>query len=51
MDFSDNAAHILIADDDKRIRDRLAQYLPESGFRVTTDNDARCARVDAQPYF
>jgi hypothetical protein len=27
MDLSDNAAHILIVDDDQRIRDRLAQYL------------------------
>lgn len=45
MDLSDNAAHILIIDDDKRIRDQLAQYLSESGFRVTTANDASCARA------
>jgi DNA-binding response OmpR family regulator len=36
MDLSDNAAHILIVDDDQRIRDWLAQYLFENGFRVTT---------------
>jgi hypothetical protein len=45
MDLSDNAAHILIVDDDQRIRDRLAQYLFENGFRVTTANDATCARA------
>lgn len=45
MDLSDNAAHILIVDDDRRIRDRLAQYLFENGFRVTTANDATCARA------
>src|SRR5215470_981627 len=43
MDLSENAAHILIVDDDQRIRDRLAQYLFENGFRVTTANDATCA--------
>jgi hypothetical protein len=45
MDLSDNAAHILIVDDDKRIRDRLAQYLFENCFRVTAANDATCARA------
>jgi len=45
MDLSDNAAHILIVDDDRRIRDRLAQYLFENGFRATTANDATCARA------
>ena len=32
MDLSDNAAHILIVDDDQRIRYPLAQYLFENGF-------------------
>jgi DNA-binding NtrC family response regulator len=36
MDLSDNAAHILIVDDDQGIRDRLARYLLENGFRVAT---------------
>ena len=41
----DNAAHILIVDDDHRIRDLLARYLQENGrFRVTTANDAASAR-------
>ena len=41
----DNAAHILVVDDDQRIRDLLARYLFEQGFRVTTANDAASARA------
>ena len=40
----DNAAHILVVDDDQRIRDLLAQYLFQNGFRVTTAPDAATAR-------
>jgi len=40
----DNAAHILVVDDDQRIRDLLARYLFENGFRVTTAADAMTAR-------
>jgi two-component system phosphate regulon response regulator OmpR len=40
----DNAAHILVVDDDQGIRDLLARYLFEQGFRVTTANDAASAR-------
>jgi two-component system phosphate regulon response regulator OmpR len=45
MDLSNNAAHILIVDDDQGIRDRLARYLLENGFRATTANDAASARA------
>jgi two-component system phosphate regulon response regulator OmpR len=41
----DNAAHILVVDDDQRIRDLLARYLFENGFRVTTAADAATARA------
>jgi len=41
----DNAAHILVVDDDQRIRDLLARYLFEHGFRVTTAADAPTARA------
>jgi two-component system phosphate regulon response regulator OmpR len=41
----DNAAHILIVDDDQGIRSLLARYLFEKGFRVTTAVDAACARA------
>ena len=41
----DNAAHILIVDDDQRIRDLLARYLFDKGFRVSTATDAASARA------
>ncbi len=40
----DNAPHILVVDDDSRIRDLLARYLQDNGFRVTTAVDAEAAR-------
>ena len=39
----DNAPHILVVDDDSRIRDLLARYLQDNGFRVTTAIDAATA--------
>src|SRR4029434_6246960 len=41
----DNAAHILVVDDDQRIRDLLARYLFENGFRVSTATAAATARA------
>lgn len=41
---SDDAAHLLVVDDDKRIRDLLHRYLMEQGFRVTIAGDAAEAR-------
>ena len=41
----DNCPHILVIDDDSRIRDLLARYLQEHGFRVTTAIDAASARA------
>lgn len=40
----DNAPHILVVDDDQRIRDLLTRYLHENGFRVTPASDAVSAR-------
>ncbi|WP_322989962.1 response regulator [Hoeflea sp.] len=40
----DDAAHLLVVDDDTRIRDLLSRYLTEQGFRVTTAADAAEAR-------
>ncbi len=37
-------AHLLVVDDDDRIRDLLKQFLARSGFRVTTAADAASAR-------
>jgi two-component system phosphate regulon response regulator OmpR len=41
----DNAPHMLLVDDDQRIRDLLARYLRENGFRVTPAADAISARA------
>ena len=41
----DNAPHILIVDDDSRIRDLLGRYLHDHGFRVTMAIDAESARA------
>ena len=41
----DNAAHILIVDDDQGIRDLLARYLFKHGYRVNTATDAASARA------
>ena len=41
----DNAPHILIVDDDERIRDLLARYLMSNGYRVTKAPDAVAARA------
>ena len=43
--MSFDAAHILIVDDDDRLRDLLRKYLSESGFRVTAVENAQGARV------
>lgn len=42
--IEDDAKHILVVDDDTRIRDLLRRYLSNSGFRVTTASDAAQAR-------
>ncbi len=41
----DNAPHILVVDDDERIRDLLAKYLMSNGYRVTKARDAASARA------
>ena len=41
----DNAAHLLIVDDDRRIRDLLARYLVDQGYRVTAAAGAQEARA------
>lgn len=41
----DDAPHILVVDDDFRIRDLLSRYLQENGFRVTPTADAAAARA------
>ena len=44
----DDAAHLLIVDDDNRIRSLLSRYLASRGYRVTTAADADAARQRMQ---
>ncbi len=41
----DDAPHVLVVDDDQKIRDLLARYLGGNGFRVTAAQDAASARA------
>jgi two-component system phosphate regulon response regulator OmpR len=43
--MADELPHILVVDDDTRLRDLLRRYLMEQGFRVTTALDAAEARA------
>ena len=43
-DSSTDIPHILVVDDDKRLRELLRKYLAEQGFRVTVATDAADAR-------
>ena len=42
--MNDDAPHILVVDDDRRLLDLLQRYLTGQGFRVTTAPDAETAR-------
>ena len=42
--IADDALHILVVDDDSRIRDLLSRYLREHGYRVSTAEHAADAR-------
>jgi two-component system, OmpR family, phosphate regulon response regulator OmpR len=41
----DDAPHLLVVDDDRRIRDLLSRFLFSEGYRVTTANNAMEARA------
>ena len=43
MELNENKTHILIIDDDERIRKLLSRYLTENGYLVSTAEDARHA--------
>jgi two-component system, OmpR family, phosphate regulon response regulator OmpR len=43
--MTDEPAHILVVDDDRRLRELLRKYLADSGFRVTTAESAEDARA------
>ena len=48
FELADDAPHVLVIDDDGRIRDLLSRYLSEQGFRVSTASDALEARRKLQ---
>ncbi len=48
MIAGDDAAHILVVDDDRRIRELIKSYLQENGFRVSAVQSAAEARESMQ---
>ena len=42
---ADDAPHLLVVDDDRRIRDLLSRFLADEGYRVTTADNAAEARA------
>ncbi|GJD96004.1 response regulator [Methylobacterium iners] len=47
-DLPDNAPHILVVDDDRRVRELLSRFLFEQGFRVTAAANAAEAQAKSQ---
>jgi two-component system, OmpR family, phosphate regulon response regulator OmpR len=47
---SDEAPHLLVVDDDERLRGLLSRYLVENGFRVTGAGDAAEARLKLKSF-
>jgi two-component system phosphate regulon response regulator OmpR len=43
--LADDAPHLLVVDDDRRIRDLLSRFLASEGYRVTTADNAADARA------
>ncbi|WP_112662681.1 response regulator [Microvirga flavescens] len=50
VDIPDHAPHILVVDDDRRLRDLLARFLGENGYRVTAAANAAEARAKAENF-
>ncbi len=44
IELPDHAPHVLVVDDDRRLRNLLAKFLTENGFRITTAASAAEAR-------
>lgn len=45
VETPDHASHVLVVDDDRRLRDLLARFLQENGYRITTAANAAEARA------
>lgn len=50
VEIPDHAPHVLVVDDDRRLRDLLARFLGEHGYRVTTAASATEARAKAESF-
>ncbi len=48
IDIPDHAPHVLVVDDDRRLRDLLARFLSENGYRITTAASAAEARAKSE---
>jgi two-component system phosphate regulon response regulator OmpR len=46
--IADHAPHVLVVDDDRRLRDLLARFLTQNGYRVTTAASAAEARAKSE---
>ena len=46
LPLADDAPHLLVVDDDRRIRDLLSRFLSTEGYRVTTADTAAEARAE-----
>ena len=44
---ADDAPHLLVVDDDRRIRDLLSRFLSTEGYRISTAESAAVARASA----
>jgi two-component system phosphate regulon response regulator OmpR len=50
IDIPDHAPHVLVVDDDRRLRDLLTRFLSENGYRVTAAASAAEARAKAESF-
>lgn len=50
IEIPDHAPHVLVVDDDRRLRDLLARFLAEHGYRVTTAASAAEARTKSESF-
>ena len=44
---ADDAPHLMVVDDDRRIRQLLSRYLQNEGYRVTVAESAKDAKVQS----
>ena len=47
-DLADDAPHLLVVDDDKRVRELLGSYLRQNGFQVTQTENGAAARAQLE---